>query len=66
MGFASAYLLERSLFPEFIKEAPDENTGIIVVVPAFMFYSIPFFYARNRIVKLRLLLLLMLRQMHLK
>ncbi len=35
MGFASAYLSERSLYPELIKEAPDENTGIIVVVPAY-------------------------------
>jgi len=35
MGFASAYIEERSLFPEFIKEVPDENTGIIVVVPAY-------------------------------
>jgi hypothetical protein len=35
MGFASAYLSERSLYPELIKEAPDEKTGIIVVVPAY-------------------------------
>ncbi len=35
MGFASSWLEERALFPEFIKEAPDENTGIIVVVPAY-------------------------------
>ena len=35
MGFASAYLEERALFPELIKEAPDKNTGIIVVVPAY-------------------------------
>lgn len=35
MGFASAYLEERVLFPELIKEAPSENTGIIVVVPSF-------------------------------
>jgi hypothetical protein len=34
MGFASHWLDERALFPEFIKEAPDENTGIIVVIPA--------------------------------
>jgi hypothetical protein len=34
MGFASAYLEERALFPEIIKEAPDKTTGIIVVVPA--------------------------------
>jgi hypothetical protein len=35
MGFASGYLEQRTLFPEFIKEAPDKNTGIIVVVPAY-------------------------------
>ena len=35
MGFASTWLDERALFPEFIKEAPDEDTGIIVVVPAY-------------------------------
>ncbi len=35
MGFASTYLEERALFPEIIKEAPDKNTGIIVVVPAY-------------------------------
>ena len=35
MGFASAWLKERALFPELIKEAPAENTGIIVVVPAY-------------------------------
>ncbi len=35
MGFASAYLEKRALFPELIKEAPPENTGIIVVVPSF-------------------------------
>jgi hypothetical protein len=35
MGFASAYLAERAIFPEFIKEAPDKDTGIIVVVPAY-------------------------------
>lgn len=35
MGFASAWLDERALFPEFIKEAPDDNTGIIVVVPSY-------------------------------
>ena len=35
MGFASTWLDKRALFPEFIKEAPDEETGIIVVVPAF-------------------------------
>ncbi|MCX6261137.1 MAG: hypothetical protein NTY95_09925, partial [Bacteroidia bacterium] len=35
MGFASAWLKERALFPELIKEAPPENTGIIVVVPSY-------------------------------
>jgi hypothetical protein len=35
MGFASTYLEERALFPEKIKEAPDNQTGIIVVVPAY-------------------------------
>jgi hypothetical protein len=35
MGFASAWLEERAIFPEIIKEAPDELTGIIVVIPAF-------------------------------
>jgi hypothetical protein len=35
MGFASAYLEERALFPQKIKEAIDCETGIIVIVPAF-------------------------------
>ena len=35
MGFASTYLEERTLFPEKIKEAPDRDTGIIIVVPAY-------------------------------
>jgi hypothetical protein len=35
MGFASGYLKKRALFPELIKEAPSENTGIVVVVPSF-------------------------------
>lgn len=35
MGFASAWLEERALFPELIQEAPDKYTGIIVVVPAY-------------------------------
>ena len=35
MGFASAYLEERALFPQKILEAPDCDTGIIVVIPAF-------------------------------
>ncbi len=41
MGFASAWLNEKALFPEFIKEAPDNQTGIIVVVPAFDEPGIP-------------------------
>lgn len=35
MGFASAWLEKHALFPSIIQEAPDKNTGIIVVVPAF-------------------------------
>jgi hypothetical protein len=35
MGFASAWLNERALFPRIISEAPDVKTGIIVVVPAY-------------------------------
>ncbi len=35
MGFASTYLEERALFPQKIEEAPDRETGIIVVVPAY-------------------------------
>jgi len=35
MGFASTWLEERALFPELISEAPDKQTGIIVVVPAY-------------------------------
>ncbi len=35
MGFASGYLEQRTLFPVLIEEAPEKNTGIIVVVPAF-------------------------------
>lgn len=35
MGFASTWLEERALFPEFIKEAPDKDTGIIMVIPAY-------------------------------
>lgn len=41
MGFASGYLAERALFPELIKEAPDKNTGIIIVVPAYDEPGIP-------------------------
>ena len=35
MGFASTYLEERALFPQKIIEAPDKDTGIIVVIPAY-------------------------------
>jgi Glycosyl transferase family 2 len=35
MGFASTYLETRALFPQKIEEAPDQETGIIVVVPAY-------------------------------
>jgi hypothetical protein len=35
MGFASTYLEERALFPDRITEAPDRETGIIVVVPSY-------------------------------
>src|SRR5512140_1361173 len=35
MGFASGWLEEKTIFPEFIKEVPDKDTGIIVVVPAY-------------------------------
>jgi len=35
MGFASTWLNERALFPQIINEAPDKQTGIIVVVPSY-------------------------------
>jgi hypothetical protein len=35
MGFASSYLDSRAIFPEIIKEAPDRDTGIIIVVPSY-------------------------------
>lgn len=35
MGFADDWLNRRALFPEFIKEPPDDQTGIVVVIPAF-------------------------------
>ena len=35
MGFATSWLDKRALFPQIIKEAPDNQTGIIVVVPAY-------------------------------
>jgi glycosyltransferase involved in cell wall biosynthesis len=35
MGFASAYLADRAIFPYFIKEPPDPETGLIIVIPAY-------------------------------
>jgi len=35
MGFASEWLESGALFPRLIKEAPEKNTGIIVVVPSY-------------------------------
>ena len=35
MGFATSWLDKRALFPEFINEPPDNQTGIIVVIPAY-------------------------------
>jgi glycosyltransferase involved in cell wall biosynthesis len=35
MGFASAYLEKRALFPAITGEEPDKHTGIIVVIPAY-------------------------------
>lgn len=35
MSFASTYIERRILFPSFINEAPDGNTGIITVVPSY-------------------------------
>jgi len=35
MGFASEWLERNALFPAKIKEAPDKQTAIIIVVPAF-------------------------------
>jgi hypothetical protein len=35
MGFASEWLQSGPVFPGLIKEAPEKNTGIIVVVPSF-------------------------------
>jgi glycosyltransferase involved in cell wall biosynthesis len=35
MGFASAWLKDRALFPEFISDRPSDITGIIVVIPAY-------------------------------
>jgi len=41
MGFATSWLEKRALFPEIFKETPDNQTGIIVVVPAFNEPGIP-------------------------
>jgi hypothetical protein len=35
MGFASGWLGTAALFPRLIKEAPEKDTGIIIVVPAY-------------------------------
>jgi glycosyltransferase involved in cell wall biosynthesis len=35
MSFASAWLDQRALYPQFIPEPPAEETGIIVVVPTY-------------------------------
>jgi hypothetical protein len=35
MGFATSWLEKRTLFPAFIRELPDKQTGIIVVIPAY-------------------------------
>ena len=35
MGFASAWLKQRAIFPELIDGVPDEKTGIIVVIPSY-------------------------------
>jgi hypothetical protein len=35
MGFASAYIEKRILFPQLVKEASDDRTGIIVVIPSY-------------------------------
>jgi hypothetical protein len=35
MGFASTYIEKRTLFPQLINEAPENNTGIIVVIPSY-------------------------------
>jgi len=35
MGFASAYIEKRILFPQLVKEATDDLTGIIVVIPSY-------------------------------
>jgi len=35
MGFASTYIERRTLFPQFINEAPHRDTGIIAVIPSY-------------------------------
>jgi len=35
MGFASTYIEKRTLFPQFINEAPQGNTGIVVIIPSY-------------------------------
>jgi len=35
MSFDSAYIEKNILFPQFIDEKPDANTGIIVVIPSY-------------------------------
>lgn len=35
MAFASAWLREKAIFPAFIPDKPDAETGIIIVVPAY-------------------------------
>lgn len=35
MGFAAGWLSQKALFPELFKEKPNDNTGIIVVIPAY-------------------------------
>lgn len=35
MGFASAYLESGALFPVFIDQAPEPETGLIIVIPAY-------------------------------
>lgn len=41
MSFASDYLSEKTLFDPFFKKVADQNTGIIVVIPAFDEEDIP-------------------------
>ena len=41
MGFASDYISGRVNFPELIREAPDPETGLIVVVPAYNEPGVP-------------------------